>query len=296
MNNAATTSSAARDATTSSPRETLTGDRACTHCLHPLVGRTIEREPTTGLLYVRCGECGMATALMEYPSATPWLNRMKTVVASGLVATALAIVLLLAGASGGLATAAAMSASTASADSVYRAFAEAHPQHDDPNAQGSWNAADSAWLASDAGQAALAGSRWSLEALLPFATFVFLGGLVVFPFTLFLGLAALRRPLLQRALVGMMPVLTGCLLIAGPSRLLAMQGRLAVNWQDAAVHANHAHFAILGTTVLCGIAALTAILAPSLAAAAFRAILPPRDRRLVAWIWEWRGLPVPTQP
>ncbi len=238
----------------------------------------------------------MATALMEYPSATPWLNRMKTVVASGLVATALAIVILLAGASGGFATGAAMSASTASADSVYRAFAEAHPLHDDPNAQGSWNAADRAWLESDAGQAALASSRWSLEALLPFVTFVFLGGLIVFPFALFLGLAALRRPLLQRALVGMTPVLTGCLLITGPSPLFAMSGRIATNWQDAAVDANYAHFAILGTTVLCCLAALAALLAPSLTAAAFRAVLPPRDRRLVAWIWEWRGLPVPKNP
>lgn len=290
------TTTSTTTSTTISPRETLTGDRTCTHCLHPLLGRTIEREPTTGLLYVRCGECGMATALMEYPSATPWLQRMKTVVASGLVATLLVIIVLLAGAGGGFLTASAMSASTISSDVVYQNFIAANPQHDDPNAMTTWNTVDQAWLASDAGTEALAASRWSLSALVPFATFLFLGSVLIVPFSLILGMIALRRPLYQRALAGFLPVTFGCVVIAGPSQFFATIGRMSMTWQDAVLEANYAHFALLGGTLLCCFAAVAAVVAPSLAGFIFCAILPPRDRRLVAWVWEWRGLPVPKAP
>ena len=35
---------------TPEPNETLSGDRLCMECMHPLVGSPIMREPQTGLL------------------------------------------------------------------------------------------------------------------------------------------------------------------------------------------------------------------------------------------------------
>jgi hypothetical protein len=36
-----------------------------------------------------------------------------------------------------------------------------------------------------------------------------------------------------------------------------------------------------------------ALAGPSVAAGIARLILPPRDRALVGWLWEWRGKPIP---
>ena len=67
------------------PRETVSGDRVCMQCLHPLAGSAIVREPETGLLYCRCVECGTAAAMLEYPTITPWIRRMKSVAAAFFV-------------------------------------------------------------------------------------------------------------------------------------------------------------------------------------------------------------------
>ena len=104
--------------TKTTPRETLTGDRLCMQCLHPLVGRTIEREATTGLLYVRCGECATASALFEYPAAAPWMHRMKTVAASTFAVFAIFAVLALGGVTGGFTAGSAQVATDASAASI----------------------------------------------------------------------------------------------------------------------------------------------------------------------------------
>ena len=77
------------------PIETLTGDRLCMQCMHPLVGSPITREPQTGLLYVRCGECGTASALFEYPTVGPWVRRMKAVASSTLVVIALMLIIVI---------------------------------------------------------------------------------------------------------------------------------------------------------------------------------------------------------
>jgi hypothetical protein len=107
------------------PIETLTGDRLCMQCMHPLVGSPITREPQTGLLYVRCGECGTASALFEYPTVGPWIRRMKAVASSTLVVIALMLIIVVGGIAFGFTTGAARSASE-SAGSVllerYRAL------------------------------------------------------------------------------------------------------------------------------------------------------------------------------
>jgi len=277
----------------STPRETLTGDRACSHCMHPLVGCAIVREPTTGLLYVRCVECGAANALMEYPVATPWVHRMKTVVATSLVASAIALTLILAGIAGGFSTGAAMSGATVSAESVFDAFTMENPPA--PNAQsvGVWDTANTAWLNSPAGESAIAKSRWSFETLIPFGVILGLGSIAAVPFALFLGMLGLRWRAQTRALLVLTPIVLGWVLIAGPARLFVSAGRMQANWSDTVAELNYMHFAVITLCSFCVVGAISAVAAPSLAALVFRAILPPRDRRLVAWIWEWRGKPVP---
>jgi hypothetical protein len=100
--------------------------------------------------------------------------------------------------------------------------------------------------------------------------------------------AATRRVLLVVLTAGI-----GWIVVVGPARLLAASGRFQANWRDTVLEANYLHFAYLGGLMFCGLCALCALIAPSVASVVFRAILPPRDRQLVAWIWEWRGKPVP---
>ena len=277
----------------STPRETLIGDRACAHCMHPLMGSAIEREPTTGLLYVRCVECGAASALMEYPVATPWVQRMKSVVATGLVATAIAMLLVLAAIVGGLTTGAAMSGASLSAQDVYDTFTLQNPPSADDKSRGTWDPANTAWLDSPAGAEAIAQSRWSADALLPFTTILALGGIAAVPFALLIGVACMRWAATRRVLLVVLTAGIGWIVVVGPARLLAASGRFQANWRDTVLEANYLHFAYLGGLMFCGLCALCALIAPSVASVVFRAILPPRDRQLVAWIWEWRGKPVP---
>ncbi len=273
--------------------ETLTGDRACTHCMHPLVGRAIEREPSTELLYVRCGECGAATALMEYPVATPWVQRMKTVVATGLVATAVAAFLILAALAGGFSTGAAMSGATISADRVFGAYTRQDPPSPSGQNAGVWDPADATWLDSPAGVQALAASRRSVETLVPFGTILALGCIAATPCALLIGMIGLRRRARVRMLLALAPIAVGWIVVAGPARIFAASGRFQANWRDAVLEANYLHFAVLAGLCFAIVCTACAILAPHIAATIFRAVLPPRDRRLVAWIWEWRGKPVP---
>ncbi len=281
-------------------RETLTGDRACTQCLHPLVGRAIEREPSTGLLYVRCGECGSATAIMEYPSGTPWLNRMKSVVATGFLATMVVAIIALACVAGGFSLATCETATDISAGTLATQWEIAFPDAD-RQSQGRWDNADLAWLATPAGQAAITRSRFNTDTIFGWGIFVGLSVLAITPFALALGMVALRRSAVFRACAGLLPVLIGCALFVGPRLLvvLAMQQSTALRqptWSEAANAVNYAFFAACALILMATVAAIAAMLAPQLAAMVFVAILPPRDRRLVAWVWEWRNLPVPRKP
>ncbi len=151
-------------APTNQPRETLQGDRLCAQCLQPLVGRTIEREPETGLLFVRCGECGTASALFEYPTATPWINRMKAVVASTLVFLILGIAIVIAASTGGFTAGAANEAGDCAGDALAAAYPSSNLNEKGTPAIGRWSSADLPWLATPNGQAALASSRWKSPA------------------------------------------------------------------------------------------------------------------------------------
>ena len=274
-------------------RETLTGDRACTTCFHPLIGRTIEREPNTGLLYVRCGECGTATALAEYPTAAPWIRRIKAVVAAGLIASMIGAVLLLAGFGGGFATAASMISAEESGAAVQNAWMRASPLHTDPQDGGAWASADKAWLATPEGRAALRAARFSVTAAEPLFIILGLGLVPLLPLSMLIGVVAIRRSALVRMVAGAVPVLVGCVLISVPTVAFNAPPAAGGSWKQFAQHANVDFFLVVSSLFYGVAAALAALAAPSLLSLCARAVLPPGDRRLVAWIWEWRGKPIP---
>jgi hypothetical protein len=278
------------------PRETLQGDRLCTQCLHPLVGRSIERDAQTGLLYVRCGECGTASAITDYPTATPWMNRMKAVAASTLVGFLLVATIAVAAITGGFLGGAATAASEAAADALETAYRPNNPKPD-PQQQGRWYRADDAWLATTDGQDALAAARWNPGVVVPIVLAPGLGSVIATPFLLLLGIAIMRQRPLRRAIWGSMPAAIGCvvssmILLAG-SRFSPGPPGTPRTWIEVA---NDAHLVaymwVLGVWFVT-LSAVLMLVAPSLAASVARLTLPPRDRRLVAWLWEWRGKPIP---
>lgn len=275
------------------PVETLTGDRLCMQCLHPLVGSPISREPHTGLLYVRCGECGTASALFEYPTVGPWLRRMKAVASSTLVAIALALVLVTCGIAFGFTTGAMEATSEASGSALLERYRALGGVVDEQTWNGSmWGSADMKWVDSAEGQAELSRARWAIAPLLVLLGINAIGAMVLAPFAAMLGVALMRRRATERALA--------CALVVGAAATIAVVLNTALNgtrgapsWRSLAEDHHGAAYAIFSAVALAAAAALAAAVAPALAAALARFILPPADRRLVAWLWEWRGKTVP---
>ena len=279
---------------TPNPRETLQGDRLCAQCLHPLVGRTIEREPETGLLFVRCGECGTASALFEYPTATPWINRMKAVVASTLVFLLLGFGIVIAASTGGFTAGAANEAG----QSAGNALADASPVsgltgNGAPNLS-RWSNADIEWLATADGRSAIAASRWNLASFSFLALLGGLGTVISTPFMLFVAVCMSRHRPLRRTLLVMVPSLVGtsCALAIVQANSL-ITGGSGETWQSVAMRAHLTFYLSTMWLWFNALAAVIALVGPTLIAAIARLILPPSDRRLVAWLWEWRGKPVP---
>ena len=68
---------------------TLLGSRVCTKCGFDLCGQPVMREAKYGMLMVRCPECGMVAALLEYP-AEDALARQVDGVSDGAVAAGVA--------------------------------------------------------------------------------------------------------------------------------------------------------------------------------------------------------------
>jgi len=281
------------------PRETVSGDRVCMQCLHPLAGSAIVREPETGLLYCRCVECGTAAALLEYPTIAPWVRRMKSVaVAVFMTAAAIAI---LAGIGLGvlMPTVASNACGEQTGPAVVEIYRSSGGSTKDANQNfdsGRWAVADQEWLASDAGIAALRAARRSPNAVIPFLGLAILGGTLIVPIALLLGLAGMRRhPIVRAAAAALLPTIGGALVTAGATALPGLMAGTPrnISWSQYCLIANGPFFAALMVGWLALVAAVLAATAPHLAAAIFRFILPPRDRRLVAWIWEWRGKPIP---
>ena len=280
------------------PRETLAGDRLCVQCLHPLAGSAIEREATTGLLYARCVECGTAAALFEYPTAAPWLRRFKSVAAASFAVLAILVIAASAGIGGIFTSVVSEFGGEASAQSIADAYRAEGFSTKDPSLNydnGIYAVADQTWLASDAGRAAVRASRFKADALLPVAGFCLLSAALLSPFAVLTGVIAMRRGAVTRALAGaLFPSIGGAISLAS---ILAMSAftanRTGVTWRTFAEAENGPHFAVLLVVWLAIFAGVVAAFAPIAAAALFRFVLPPRDRRLVAWIWEWRGKPVP---
>ena len=69
----------------------LTGDRLCSGCGYSLVHQPILREPTYGLLIVRCPECGVVAPLQEYPMLGRWATRLAAIGAAAWLAVLLGV-------------------------------------------------------------------------------------------------------------------------------------------------------------------------------------------------------------
>lgn len=279
------------------PRETLCGDRLCVHCMHPLVGRTIEREPSTGLLFVRCGECGAASALFEYPTAAPWVRRFKSVAASTFAVIALAVALgaialagIFTGASSGVASDESAKAFMDALEDTAATIRETDYQ------KGIYSDADTGWLASPEALPSLRASRASIEALFPFVSIAGIGTVLLVPVAAVTGIVLMRRKPLERAALSALLALLGATIayLAMSAEEASRRGMgFTPSWSEAVYSLNMPYFAMLAGGWFTLVAAVSALAAPALAAAFFRFILPPADRRLVAWLWEWRGKPVP---
>jgi hypothetical protein len=281
---------------TPAPRETLAGDRLCMRCLHPLAGRAIERDGATGLLFVRCGECGTASALFEYPTLAPWLARLKSVIAGTLMIVAVAVVLAIGGTATGF-TAGTLSESFASAASaVVRDWIVEQPDRENLN-NGYWSGCDARWLETEPGLIAMARARWAPQVLLTLASLMGLACVILTPFAAFAGIALAARSAFARAIYAALPAAAGSVLGAaivtlGSTRILA--GSMQT-WAEATAASHRVAYTAVILAILAGWCALVAAIGPSVAAGLARLILPPRDRRLVAWLWEWRGKRVPNR-
>ncbi|MFM2165156.1 MAG: hypothetical protein RL325_1593 [Planctomycetota bacterium] len=281
-----------------SPRETLQGDRLCMQCMHPLAGRAIEREPATGLHFVRCGECGTASALFDYPTAAPWLARMKMVVASTLVVFVILAGIVLAGAAGGFSAAVAAATSEEAGNELASAYSRsgAAPKDDKATTFSGWGTADDAWLETADGRAALAAARWSKGAAFLLLGIGALGTALATPPAVFLAIALMRLGVVRRAALVVLPALLGSvfagLYLHSYNRIFGGIGP-GMNWR-AVASVQHAWFySTLACAWFTAWCAVLALVSPSIAALLARLVVPPRDRRLVAWIWEWRGKAVP---
>jgi hypothetical protein len=279
--------------TARTPRETLTGDRLCTHCMQPLAGRTIERDAGTGLLFVRCGECGAASALFEYPTVAPWINRIKAVAASTLAAFFLLAMIALTAVSGGFSGAVAGTAPDEAADVLAETFRETTGV----STQEGWRfgTADETWLASDVGQSALAASRWSVQPWIPSIAFCAVATALSTPFALLLSMSLVRHGPLRRMILVSLPCLLGLAIAISVTSLNAamMAPGAARTWTIVSGHAHATFFALVAGAWICSWCMTVALAGPSVAAGIARLILPPRDRALVGWLWEWRGKPIP---
>jgi len=272
-------------------RETLQGDRLCMQCLHPLAGREIEREPSTGLRFVRCGECGTASALFDYPTAAPWLARGKMVVASTLVVFLLLAGVALAGVAGGFSAGIAAAASEESGDSLATAFSRssAASKADKTVGVSGWGAADDAWLETDEGRTALDEARWSRSACFILLGAGALGSALATPPAVFLAIALMRIGAVRRAALVALPALLGAglagLYLHSYNRIFAGIGP-GMNWRAVASVQHGWLYSALACAWFTAWSAVLALAAPSIAALLARLVVPPRDRRLVAWIWE----------
>jgi len=279
---------------TPQPRETLQGDRLCAQCLQPLVGRTIEREPETGLLFVRCGECGTASALFEYPTATPWINRIKAVIASTLALLLVAVTLGVAGIAGGFTAASSSIAAEAAGQALSETYAASSASAGEEKLGSKWLNSNEGWLATDEGRAALAGARWSPDAIASLMLVGALATVIATPLLLFLSIALSRHRNARRMLMVMVPSLIGtvCALALSMS-LESARWQSSRTWASIAAEAHLRFYLLAGVVWFSCVAAVLALVGPTLVASIARLILPARDRGLVAWLWEWRGKPVP---
>lgn len=280
--------------TATQPREILEGDRLCAKCLHPLAGQTIERDKDTTLLFVRCGECGTASAIFEYPTVVPWMNRIKATIVSTLAFIVLACAIAIAGVTGGFTSGAALGSVERAAGVVVDARPRPTDTGGKPTVQSIWDPADEAWLATAEGSAAMAAARWSRGANLELLLIGSLATAIAFPFLVLLAVSFCRQHPAKRALIVLIPTLVGT-----TAAIILTLDDASLSWQNFRTWKNVASERHLASHLMAlwtwfnAFAIAIALIGPTLVASIARLILPPRDRRLIAWLWEWRGKPVP---
>lgn len=275
------------------PRETLAGDRLCMQCLHPLAGRGIERDAETGLLFVRCGECGTASALFEYPTVTPWINRIKAVAASTLAAFFLLATIALTAVVGGFSGAVSETAPGEAAEVLSAAYREATGVTEEEGWR--FGTANEEWLGSDAGISALAAARWSLQPWIPTIAISAVATALSTPFALLLSMALLRHGPVRRMTLVALPCVLGAAITLSVTSLNStfMGPGVARSWSIVCTQAHGSFFVLVAAAWTCIWCQAVALTGPTVAAAIARLVLPPRDRALVGWLWEWRGKPIP---
>lgn len=288
----------ADEAATALPRETLRGERLCMKCLQPLLGRPVEREPETGLLHVRCGECGTAAALFEYPTLAPWMRRMRAVVATSLATLAFVTAIVVAGIAGLFAGVTGPVVSEEAGDALSTSWQEATSATPDPQgfSFSGWSPADMSWIASPEGQRAFGEALWSRGALEPQLVIPAFATSMLTIAALALGGALLRHRAPMRMLLAALPALVGvsiATLIVDTMTSSLFGGLAQPTWRQLCEREYATSVTLANGAFYVAWTSLCALAAPSVVATIARTILPPSDRRLVAWIWEWRGMPVP---
>jgi hypothetical protein len=166
---------------------------------------------------------------------------------------------------------------------------------DDATWQGTpWGPANMQWVASAEGQAELARVRFAATPVIVLLSVNAIGALVLCPFALMLGVALMRRSMLERMLFAALLIGSAiAMLIALDPVMFGSRLRAATSWYTVAREHHGPAYCVVSGAILATVGMASVAVAPALAAALARFILPPRDRRLVSWLWEWRGKAVP---
>ncbi len=298
------------------PTSAIIGDRACVKCGFNLHGQIVVRDPEYGLLVARCPECGTAASLQEHPILGRWASRWAAMLAAvwllvivGLILFSGVVIGLI---SVGLATDACKPIRERIATSfkehlvaeqaamTQEEFQTAYPNFISiaswPADQYPWVTA-SWWEGQDAaaflGNGPLDNYDWRIaKTWIPFGLFTFTAGVFLAVtiahrrgFTLVLPALAIGS--ISAALV---------LLVTGEDPVLsAFSG---TNWGGlvdlnglAALHA--AGFAFVTVLVQTAVIAAGLMVGRPLARLIVRALVPPRIRAPLGFLWSADRLPQP---
>ncbi|GIK19114.1 MAG: hypothetical protein DYG93_01530 [Leptolyngbya sp. PLA2] len=282
----------------------LTGDRLCAACGFNLHGQTIVREPHYGMLIVRCPECSGVAALQEYPSLGRWAGRWAGVLAGVWLLLMLGLWTGSAGIISGTSFAVSEAFTRPAALKIASAFVEWASSEDvkaQLTARNSWATnqtvshytwLDEDWLKEQDVRALTAGSGGLADRYDPRAAKGWIGvGIAAFVIGCFWSVA-----LLHAAWHGRAAVAVAIVALAALFDWMAFSG--SQTW-GAALASDVARKAfggpVLAATLVFSLLPLLAgmALGRRIARLAVRALLPPRLRGPLAFLWFCDGLTAP---